>query len=195
MVGRRWDTDIANHWDFSPADWEQSLRQIVAASGGQRSCTFIDYFVFTKELFQDAPPLVIGRVWWDNWLIWKARSEKATVVDATRSVTAVHQNHDYSYHPWGATGVWGDELAQRNRQLAGGQRHFYSIEDATHRLTSRGIERHWGHSLMPWKRALTAACYSVWFSLLGLSRPLRHRLGLRQGFLARAAGKSGSPGL
>ena len=41
-------------------------------------------------------------------------------MDASESVLAVHQNHNYGYHPAGKTGVWTDELARRNYELAGG---------------------------------------------------------------------------
>ena len=48
----------------------------------------------------------------------------------------VHQNHDYGYHPQGKQGVWQDEEARRNMELAGGARHLFTMDDATHRLTT-----------------------------------------------------------
>jgi hypothetical protein len=44
---------------------------------------------------------VIGRVFWDQWLVWKAGSMGAAVVDASEAVMAIHQNHDYGYHAAG----------------------------------------------------------------------------------------------
>ncbi len=57
---------------------------------------------------------------WDQWLMWKAmRFRSAAVVDASRGVIAVHQNHDYSYHPKGRVGVWHGIEARR--KLAAGR--------------------------------------------------------------------------
>ena len=63
-----------------------------------------------------------GRPGWDNWLLWFARSSGAAVVDASSVVCAVHQNHDYGYHPDGEKGVWEGEEAQQNYQLLEGHR-------------------------------------------------------------------------
>jgi len=144
MVGRRWDVDVVAPWNFNSPAWESQLRQLVGLSGQQRDRFYIDYFVFNRGLFSQLLPLVIGRIYWDRWLIWKARSQGAAVIDASRAITAAHQNHDYSYHPSGALGVWHDEAARRNCDLAGGEPHLCTIDDATHRLGSEGIEYNWG---------------------------------------------------
>jgi len=47
------------------------------------------------------PELVIGRVFWDQWLVWKEQEAGAAVVDASEAVMAIHQNHDYGYPPRG----------------------------------------------------------------------------------------------
>jgi hypothetical protein len=49
--------------------------------------------------------ILSGRVYWDQWLAWKAKSTGAKLVDASRSVTAIHQNHDYGDHANGKAGV------------------------------------------------------------------------------------------
>jgi hypothetical protein len=150
MVGRRWDVDVTAPWDFRSSNWEGELRRLVRLSGQQRPGDWVDYFVFKGGLFSQLLPLVIGRVAWDHWLIWKARAEGGAVIDASRAVMAVHQNHDYSYHPSGAFGVWNDEVANRNREVAGGHRHLYTMEDATHTLGPQGITYNWGQ----WRRTV-----------------------------------------
>jgi len=180
MVGRRWDTDITTPIDFSASDWAERARAQALEQNHQQSQDWIDYFVFPRGLYREIPPLVIGRVGWDNWLVWKARSEGVPVVDATERVVAIHQNHDYGYHPQGKQGVWQDEEAQRNYELAGGVRHIYSIADATHRLTERGVETNPGYRLAPARRALRRGRTAVWHAILGVTRPVRHALGLRQ---------------
>src|SRR5713226_7639368 len=140
MVGRRWDSDIVAPVDFSDPGWEGKLREFILREGVQRLYYNIDYFAFTKGIYTDIPPLAIGRVWWDHWLIWKASQQKAAVVDASDVVCAMHQNHDYAYHPEGQKGVWYGEGAQQNFKLAGGFRHLHTLEDAAHRLTGKTIE-------------------------------------------------------
>ncbi len=120
MVGRRWDLDITTPLDFSDPALEMSLREQAARNGLQRAEMWIDYFVFPRNLYRDFPPLAIGRRYWDNWLIWKARDIRADVVDATPSVVAIHQNHDHAHHPQGVTGVLHSPESERNFKLAGG---------------------------------------------------------------------------
>ncbi len=118
MAGQRWDTDITAPVDFYAADWEATVRRQALEANHQRPPQWIDYFAFSRGLYyKNTPPFVIGRPGWDNWLVWHARHSGARVVDATAVVQAVHQNHDYSYHPDGEAGVWQGEEAQQNYAL------------------------------------------------------------------------------
>jgi hypothetical protein len=138
MVGRRWDTDITEAIDSDVPDWAQRAKTLALDHGVQQPGYSVDYFAFRRGLYASMPPLVIGRVWWDHWLVWKARQLGAAVVDASDQVTAIHQNHNYGYHPAGARGVWTDEQAAENYRLAGGRWHLFTIDDATHILRDRG---------------------------------------------------------
>ena len=130
MVGRRWDTDITAPLAFAHPDWQDDLRDLALRRGRRRTAEWIDYFAFSRGVYgPDMPPFVL-RVFWDNWLVWKALDSGKPVVDASRAVMAVHQNHDYSHHPQGKPGVWNGEEARRNAQLAGGWRHLRTIADA-----------------------------------------------------------------
>jgi hypothetical protein len=181
MVGRRWDTDVTELWDFGLPDWEERLRRRALRQGLQRHPTWIDYFVFSRGLYyQKMPPFVIGRPSWDPWIIWYARASQARVIDASLAVVAVHQNHDYSYHPQGARGVSQDELARKNRQLAGGWTHWHTTDSASHVLTPHGVRRRYGAWLVPVDQNLRQLATRVWWSILDLTRPIRHRLGIRR---------------
>lgn len=177
MIGQRWDMDITESLDFGRSDWEDRLRALVLREGKQRNPQWIDYFVFSRGMYSDIPPFVIGRVRWDQWLVWKARSLKIPVVDASPTVIGVHQNHDYSYHKDGKEGVWHGDEAKRNLELAGGSRHLYEISDATHRLTLRGVRRHIGGYFRMKVRAKFWANVWMW-RVVELTRPVRHPLGL-----------------
>jgi hypothetical protein len=180
MVGRRWDTDILDHIDFRQSNTDDRLRQLAQRTGVQRGPDAVDYFAFPRGLYQDIPPLVVGRIWWDHWLVWKARDLRAAVVDVSQHVSAIHQNHDYGYHPAGAKGVWADPQALHNYQLAGGKWHLYTIADATRILGASGERSNWERWFAPYWRVLRPKLMPVWFAALDLTRPLRKMLGLRR---------------
>ncbi len=193
MVGRRWDTDIVAPIDFSSQAWEQEIVDLAHREGCHRFYHNIDYFLFPRGLYGEIPPLVIGRIGWDPWLIGKAHASGTAVVDVSDRVCAVHQNHDYGYHPQGMTGVWNDEEARRNLELAQGIRSM-TIEDAAYRLTGEGLVRNRWCWLAPAKRAYRDVVRSVrgwvrtrlWHPLLDRSRSARHSLGLSRDAVPKA---------
>ncbi len=184
MIGECWNLDLPDLLALDQLDWEERLRSLVRQKGKPRGPDGIDYFVFPRGFYAHLPPFAIGRAGFDNWLIWKARSLKAAVVDATQAVMAVHQNHDYSHVPGGRTWSYRGEEASRNLELAGGLRHLYVTFDATHRLDTNGLKRNFGGYLrlkVRWKN--TMGPFGWW--ILELTCPIRHPLGLRMATLKR----------
>jgi hypothetical protein len=180
MVGRRWDADIKHLLDFSSPKWEPATLDFARTHGVQRTGDAVDYFAFRRGLYAAIPPLVVGRIWWDHWLVWRACKIGAAVVDVSDTVTAVHQNHNYGYHPVGASGVWADEQARENYSLAGGKWHLYTIDDATHVLDSQGEHSNRARYFVPYWRFLRPTVIPVWHAFLNVTRPIRHFFGLRQ---------------
>jgi hypothetical protein len=180
MSGQRWDTDVTEPLDFSRPDWDAYIRQRALTANRQRPPRYIDYFVFSRGLYdRNTPPLVIGRAGFDNWMMWYARHSGARVVDATQVVVAVHQNHDYAHHPEGQKGIYeGEEARQNFAYMQGGR--YATLENATHRFTAAGLKPNYRHWVVQAKRRTVGLCSTLWFALMGLTRPLRHRLGLRE---------------
>jgi hypothetical protein len=66
---------------------------------GKHSTVFVqdsaDFFIFPAatfgQLWGDMPDFVIGRAGYDNWIISKAVTEKAVVIETTKTVIALHQ--------------------------------------------------------------------------------------------------------
>ncbi len=181
MGGRRWDVDIREPLDFNRPDWPAQVHDLAVRTDHQRPAQWIDYFAFRKGLFRERiPEFLIGRPGWDNWLLWYARFSGAALIDASAVVCAVHQNHDYGYHPDGEKGVWEGEEARDNYKLLEGHRKFATLDNATHLMQEDGFHRNYRHWLVQAKRT-TADCLSpVWLRFLKLSRPIRHRIGLRR---------------
>lgn len=200
MVGQRWDTDITEPLDFAQPNWEERVLELARAKGKPMGAWFADYFCYTRGLYKNLPPLVIGRWYWDPWLVWKARTTPgAVVVDGSRAVTAIHQNHGYGYHPAGFKGVEGDEDARRNLEIGGRGKRMYPRFFASYRATPAGIQRHWlGVSPVPQARLVAFKigrwpwARNVWFPILGLTRPVRRLFGLDDAWRKRAMSRVGS---
>jgi hypothetical protein len=181
MVGRRWNTEITKPWEFNQPDWEERLRALVRQSGALAPPGWMDYFVFSRGLYrQRMPAFLIGRWNWDPWLVWFARALKTRVVDASLAALAVHQNHDYAYHPDGPQGVQSGKEAAENQRLSGGGRHRYTTEFATEIATAEGVRPSHRHRMVLAKHLLSYYSTMIWFGLLDITRPVRHRLGIRK---------------
>jgi hypothetical protein len=181
MVGRRWDLPVTEPVNFTVPAWSEDLRNAALRNARQRPPQWIDYFAFRGNFLKGKiPSFAVGRPGYDNWLIWRTRSLGIPVVDASRDVVAIHQNHDYAHHPGGEKGVWEGAEARRNAKLLGGWSHFYTVDDATHRLASGILRRSRRHGLLLVRRALRNCHSSIWFGLLDFTRSARHRLGLRK---------------
>lgn len=184
MVGACWNLGFAEHLRFDETNWQEWLRSLVREKGEPRGPDGIDYFALSRGLYERLPPFALGRAGFDNWLIWKARSVKAAVVDATNAVMAIHQNHDYSHVAGGRNwSYWGEE-ARRNIELAGGLRHCYLTWDANYRLGPRGLKRNLGGYFRLKFRWINSVG-RWWWWILDLTFPLRQSLGLRMSTLKR----------
>jgi hypothetical protein len=181
MAGRRWDLDMREPIDFTVPDWQERVDELAGRANRQRPAQWIDYFVFRRRLYaKQIPEFVIGRPGWDNWLLWHALHVGAKLIDASRVVRAVHQNHDYAYHPDGEKGVWEGDEAQENYALLDGHRKFSTLDDATHILKVDGLHKNYRRWMAQANRNLTRLRNATWFRLLAVTRPVRHRIGLRQ---------------
>jgi hypothetical protein len=187
-VGRRWNIDISERIDFSDPSWQKNVRELTLTSNQQQEDWFIDYFVFSRGFFgPEIPPLGVGRIYWDNWVVWKALQSDRPVMDISHVVIAVHQNHDYMHHPLGKSGVYAGEEVALNLQLAGGKQNLRCIGDATHVVLKNQLKKNFRRHWTKFDRAAPTLArflrFRLWnpvfFFLLGLTRPLRAALGLR----------------
>ncbi|MDR7586575.1 MAG: class I SAM-dependent methyltransferase [Armatimonadota bacterium] len=141
MIARRWNVELGDEWRFDDG-WEDRLRACARMRGElEPRYGGVDLFVFPKGLFARLPGYVVGRGRWDSALIFHARRARVPVVDATATVTCVHQIHGYGHHPRGVAGVFGGADAQRNMQLLGGAEFICTALNATHVLKREGLAR------------------------------------------------------
>jgi hypothetical protein len=111
ITGPRWTVDIRHEIKFG-SNWHDELVKVVKAKGRQCQPTGLDYFIFTPDVYAfKFKPIAIGRYSWDNWLLWKAQQLGFSVVDATKIITAIHQEHPRL--------AWTGSEVRKNLRLAG----------------------------------------------------------------------------
>jgi hypothetical protein len=182
MIGRRWDTDISEPWDFTQPDSDGQLRSRAVLTGKQNGPSWIDYFCFSRDLFyKKMPPFLIGRHGWDPWLTYFARKCEVPLIDASRAIVAVHQNHDYKYLKTGAATEYSNAEVSYNWNLGDDSTwHHYTAGAATELLIRGCLKRNWLAWLGPIRSRVVSGFDRVWFSFLKATRTIRHPLGLRR---------------
>jgi len=138
-ISQRWDLAIKTPLDFS-AGWEQRLKAEVSRRGRLHPPAGSDVFLFPRAEFVKIPDFAIGRAGWDNWMIYHASQQGITVIDATPSLTVIHQDHDYSHLPGGKP-HYNLEESEHNLSLAGGMRSMYYILDSHFQLKDGRLKR------------------------------------------------------
>jgi hypothetical protein len=189
MIGRRWDIDITEPRDFSRSDWDHQLRSLALLKGKRNGPSWIDYFCFSRDLYHGKmPPFLIGRHGWDPWLTWFACSSNIPVIDASRAVVAVHQNHDYAYLKKGAGASISSSEVDYNLHFGDASTwRYYGADSATEVIRAGRLKAH----RMAWFGPINLRIYvyghNIWFALLRLTRPIRHLLGLRKKVLEQSS--------
>ena len=121
MIGQRWDVDIKEELSFD-AGWPERLETLRKEKGTLHSPWGMDYFAFPRKLDFTMPPFSIGRPGWDGWLVWTLAEQKIPLLNASRGVRILHQNHEYHHVPSGSGQSYNGPEAEDNlriyRQLA-----------------------------------------------------------------------------
>ncbi len=180
LVGARRDAKILAPLDFGDPSWETKVR---ASANNKYLKIGTDFLVFPRASLKEIPPFVVGRWAWDGWLLWKLSTLRMPLIDASKAVCTVHQEHDYCHASdleLQKMRTVNDELARRN-----GLRRYWWLGEATHYSTPNGIKRirRMG-KLILWLR-WTVQNSRVYRLLIYRLGPLRHRWGLRRATLIR----------
>jgi hypothetical protein len=139
LLGQRYDLDVESAIDFSTG-WDEHLLQQMHAQGHLHPLGGSDYFIFSRHLYTQIPNFAIGRAGWDNWMIYQAVMQSWSVIDATPTLTIVHQNHDYA-HLQNERGHQRHEETFENTELGGGMRKMYMLLDVPYQLVDGKVRR------------------------------------------------------
>lgn len=92
IVGQR--TNVKNLTLQEGRSWK-SIREIASARGKLFTGWAEDYFITpTSYPWHEMPEVVIGRRAYDNWLVYNGRKAEYNVIDATKTLLAVHQTDE-----------------------------------------------------------------------------------------------------
>ncbi len=140
-IGQRIELDVTDAVDMSSTSEVNKFFDLARTEGRVSSIVCKEFFVFPGHLFDEIPDFAVGRGNWDNWVVAHAKSRSVPVVDLTRVLPAIHQNHDYSHVPGGRkSAYYAGEEARENQRLAGG-RNLISGSTANWQLTKSGLKR------------------------------------------------------
>ncbi len=134
LIGRRTDVNIGETLDFNSNKQIDNLIRYVRKNGKLHDYRGMDYFVYPRNFWRKIPDFTIARPSYDRWFVGEAKIISSCVVDATKSIIAVHQNHDYSIIPGGIEGKLFKKEAVINQKLAGGV--FGDVKSADYILTA-----------------------------------------------------------
>ena len=155
IVGQRVNVDVPVEWTIADAG-DRWVDEILSFSKGGElfESDAEDYFVVSRGLFEwmkDIPDFVVGGVAFDNWIVNKvnvlANQGEAIVVDGTKTVTALHQNHGHNVKASHTEpkSVYNGHLAMREGWELG---HTADALYATERLPDGRITVYDKHRLM-----------------------------------------------
>ena len=152
LTGRRRNLDVRTELDFTPG-WEQSMVRAARSRGHRAHPAAVDYLLFTHGIWRDIPPFAMGRRAWDNYMVYRAMEAGLPVIDASRVVCAVHQNHDRSFLPEIQWTRYGPEDLM-NLELLPTAGHAADSRDAGWILTRDGVRKARGAGLRRRARSL-----------------------------------------
>lgn len=136
MISSRYNMDVEKLLDMDDETFLKSFRRQALEKKDMYPAGGTDFFIFPKRLYSSIPPFLLGRGYWDNWLMAEARRLNAPIIDVTYDVVALHQNHDYTHIPKMQKGDKNLDNVLRTKQghhnlfLAGGQKNVYTNYDA-----------------------------------------------------------------
>jgi hypothetical protein len=91
----------------------------------------MDYFIFTRGLWEGMKPLVIGRAGYDSALISFCLKRNIPVIDATTMIPAIHQHHDYCHVKGKEKEVMSGVDAKNNQRMHEVRHSAPNVIDAT----------------------------------------------------------------
>lgn len=135
IIGQRWDMDLKEYINFDDAGWKNKLLDTLDKNGKLHEPAGSDYFLYKKGSGINMPPFLVGRAGWDNWLIYRFRKTGIPVLDCSKTIGIIHQNHNYAHIKSGSGAGYCGAESDYNRNIIkninGGQ---FCIDDSDYKF-------------------------------------------------------------
>ncbi len=119
IIGERTSINLFKQINYDYPECIEMVQKQVKEEGVSNGIWAIDYFIFPKGMYKDKdiPDFVIGSPAFDNWLVWYAKENKIPIINASKCIKAIHQNHDHVSKGGFINSFIGEE-AKHNQSLA-----------------------------------------------------------------------------
>ncbi|MBW8014707.1 MAG: hypothetical protein FVQ82_00845 [Planctomycetes bacterium] len=147
VTGQRIDLREGTPVDIAGENWQGELLDIIKADKADlHPPSGMDYFIFPRGMWKNLLPLVIGRGGYDSALVMYCFRNKIPFINATLSIPAFHQFHDYGHLKGGRKLVFDGEDARNNCGLHRNNHSTLNSADSTWliidgKLTERPLPR------------------------------------------------------
>lgn len=125
----------------------------LASTGRPAPIAALDLFVLDERTMLAPPPMSIGKVGWDGWMVYDARRRGAAVIDVSELVGVLHLDVEPGWSEGKVPPT--DPETMRNRHLTGWAQLF-TLRHVTHRVVGGAITRSRQTRLRSWVLTQTA---------------------------------------
>jgi len=138
VVGQRIDLAQGVEIDVTTDNWKNDLQRLTEdGNASLHAPTGMDYFIFNRGVWAGLLSLVIGRGGYDNALLAFCLKKRIPIIDATNSITALHQFHDYRHVSGEVEEVMHGKEARANMRIHGVLHSAPIVTDADYQIDDR----------------------------------------------------------
>jgi len=132
IVGQRIDLGEKTKVTFHKDNWQLFVEKLIRRNGVTlHAPSGMDYFIFTRGLWEGLQPLVIGRGGYDSALVAFCLRMNIPIIDASYVIRAIHQYHDFAHVKGNLQEVTSGLDARNNRRIHNIEHSAPNIIDST----------------------------------------------------------------
>ena len=140
LVGQRRPLKITNQL-VGQKNWQRKLLKRIADEKVLPKAGSSDYFVYPKNISFPMPPFAVGKLYWDKWLFFSAKQKSIPIIDATLSITAIHQQHYFKKTDHGYGEKYLGKEAIFNKNLMPAYTAGMTIIDADYYIVNTQLKK------------------------------------------------------
>ncbi len=140
LIGERIDLDEGVYIDINKNGYKNELVNNYNKSKVKfHGPTGIDYFIFTKGIWESLPKIIVGRGGYDSALLAHCKRNLIPVIDGTETIIALHQFHNYSHVTGGKKTVFFGSDAKVNNKAQGSKYSGNWVSDSDYAIKNNEL--------------------------------------------------------